>query len=35
MDAYEEIFQEIDISNLVDRKGIIYIWNKDNLKVEN
>ncbi len=31
MDAYEEIFQEIDISNLVDRKGIIYIWNKDNL----
>ncbi len=32
MDAYEEIFQEIDITNLVDKKGIIYIWTKDNLK---
>ena len=32
MDAYEEIFQEIDITNLVERNGIIYIWTKDNLK---
>tara|TARA_B100002051_G_scaffold270216_1_gene302741 strand:+ start:3310 stop:4557 length:1248 start_codon:yes stop_codon:yes gene_type:complete len=32
MDAYEEIFQEIDTTNLVERKGIIYIWTKDNLK---
>ncbi len=32
MDAYEEIFQEIDITNLVERKGIIYIWTKENLK---
>jgi len=32
MDAYEEIFQEIDMTNLVERKGIIYIWTKDNLK---
>ena len=32
MDAYEEIFQEIDMTNLIERKGIIYIWTKDNLK---
>ena len=32
MNAYEEIFQEIDMTNLVERKGIIYIWTKDNLK---
>ena len=32
MDSYEEIFQEIDMTNLIDRKGIIYIWTKDNLK---
>lgn len=32
MDAYEEIFQEIDITNLVDKKGIIYIWTNKNLK---
>ena len=31
-DAYEEIFQEIDISNLVEKKGIIYIWTNQNLK---
>ena len=35
MDAYEEIFQEIDMTNLVERKGIIYIWTKDNLKSRN
>ena len=32
MDAYEEIFQEINTANLIERKGIIYIWTKDNLK---
>ena len=32
MDAYEEIFQENDITNLVERQGIIYIWTKENLK---
>ena len=32
MDAYEEIFEEIDTTNLIERKGIIYIWTKDNLK---
>ncbi len=32
MDAYEEIFQEIDTTNLVEQKGIIYIWTNKNLK---
>ena len=31
-DAYEEIFQEIDIDGLVERKGIIYVWTNQNLK---
>ena len=31
-DAYEEIFQEIDISGLVEKKGIIYVWTNNNLK---
>ncbi len=31
-DAYEEIFQEIDTTNLVEKKGIIYIWTNKNLK---
>ena len=31
-DAYEEIFKEIDITNLVEKKGIIYIWTNKNLK---
>ena len=31
-DAYEEIFKEIDTKNLVDKKGIIYIWTNKNLK---
>ena len=31
-DAYEEIFEEIDINNLVEKKGIIYIWTNKNLK---
>ena len=32
LDAYEEILSEIDTSNLVERKGIIYIWTNKNLK---
>ena len=32
MDAYEEIFQEIDMTNLVEQKGIIYVWTNKNLK---
>ena len=31
-DAYEDIFKEIDITNLVEKKGIIYIWTNKNLK---
>ena len=31
-DAYEEIFKEIDITNLVEKKGIIYIYTNKNLK---
>ena len=31
-DAYEEIFQEIDITGLIEKKGIIYIWTNKNLK---
>ena len=31
-DAYEEIFKEIDITNLVEKKGIIYVWTNKNLK---
>mgnify|MGYP001340247370 FL=1 len=32
LDAYDEILSEIDTSNLVERKGIIYIWTDQNLK---
>ena len=31
-DAYEEIFKEIDTTNLIEKKGIIYVWTKRNLK---
>ncbi len=31
-DAYEEIFQEINTSGLVEKKGIIYVWTNKNLK---
>ena len=32
MDAYDEIFQEIDTTNLLEKKGIIYVWTNQNLK---
>jgi|TARA_B100000767_G_scaffold274487_1_gene307605 D-amino-acid dehydrogenase len=35
MDAYEEIFTEIDTTNLIEKKGIIYIWKKENIKSRN
>ena len=35
MDAYQEVFQEIDMTNLVEKKGIIYIWTDQNLKSRN
>ena len=31
-DAYEEIFREIDTTNLVKKNGIIYVWTNKNLK---
>ena len=30
--TYDELFEEIDISELVENKGIMYIWNDQNLK---
>ncbi|MDB9796027.1 FAD-binding oxidoreductase [Pelagibacteraceae bacterium] len=32
LDAYEELFKEIDITNLVEKKGILYGWTDENLK---
>ena len=32
LDAYDEVFKEIDTTGLVERKGIIYIWTKENPK---
>ena len=30
--TYDELFEEIDLSGLVENKGIMYIWNDQNLK---
>ena len=30
--AYDELFDEIDLGELVEKKGILYIWNNQNLK---
>ena len=30
--AYDELFQDIDVSELVDSKGIMYFWTKKDLK---
>ena len=30
--AYDELFDEIDLEDLVENKGILYIWNDQNLK---
>ena len=32
MSSYEEIFQEIDTTNLLEQKGIIYVWTNKNIK---
>jgi len=32
LDSYDEIFQEIDTTNLIEKKGIIYVWTNQNLK---
>ena len=31
-DSYEEVFKEIDMSNLIEKKGIIYVWTNKNIK---
>ena len=31
-DAYEDIFKEIDTTDLIEKKGIIYVWTNKNLK---
>ena len=33
--AYDELFDEIDLDGLVEKKGILYIWNNKNLKSRN
>jgi len=33
--AYDELFEEINLSGLVENKGIIYIWNDQDLKSRN
>jgi len=30
--AYDELFDEIDLEGLVEKKGILYIWNDQSLK---
>ncbi|MDC1279910.1 FAD-binding oxidoreductase [Pelagibacteraceae bacterium] len=30
--AYDELFDEVDLGDLVKKKGILYIWNDQNLK---
>ena len=35
MEAYDEIFNEIDTTNLIEKKGIIYIWTNKNIKSRN
>ena len=30
--AYDELFNEIDIESLVEKKGILYVWNDQSLK---
>ncbi len=30
--AYDELFNDIDLEGLVEKKGILYIWNDQNLK---
>ena len=32
LSAYDELFNDIDISGLVESKGIIYFWTKNDLK---
>ncbi len=33
--AFDELFDEVDISGLIENNGILYVWNKQNLKSRN
>ncbi|RPG98949.1 MAG: FAD-binding oxidoreductase [Candidatus Pelagibacter sp. TMED118] len=33
--AFDELFDDIDISGLIENNGILYVWNKQNLKSRN
>ena len=35
LDAYDEIFKDVELGHLVERKGVIYIWTDQNLKSRN
>ena len=30
--AFDELFEDINIDNLIENKGILYVWNNQNLK---
>ena len=33
--AFDELFDEIDVNNLIENNGILYVWNNQNLKSRN
>ena len=35
LSAYDELFEDINVDGLVEKKGILYIWNAQNLKSRN
>jgi len=35
LEAYDEVFKEIDTTGLLEKKGIIYVWTRENLKGRN
>ena len=35
LNAYDELFDEIDLEDLIENKGILYVWNDQNLKSRN
>ena len=34
LDAYDELFADINLGGLVEKKGIMYVWEKKELKAE-
>ena len=33
--AFDELFDEVDVNDLIENNGILYVWNKNNLKSRN